>query len=129
MRQFWHAVGRSVDLPRGRAFPIRMMNEDYTLFRGASGRAQIIAENCPHRGAQMHLGWVEDDDIRCVYHGWKYDCSGQCVEAPAESEGFAKNVRIPVFPTGEAYRRDLRIFRPGRTAARFRRIPSRTARA
>ncbi len=103
MRQFWHALYRSEDLPNGRAVPIRIMNEDYTLFRGASGRAQIIAEKCPHRGAMMHLGWVEDDTIRCVYHGWKYDCSGQCVEAPAEREGFERNVRIPVFPTGEAF--------------------------
>ena len=103
MRQFWHALYRSEDLACGRAVPIRIMNENYTLFRGASGRAQIIAARCAHRGALMHLGWVEDETIRCVYHGWKYDCSGQCVEAPAEREGFERNVRIPVFPTGEAF--------------------------
>jgi 5,5'-dehydrodivanillate O-demethylase len=103
MRRFWHAIMRSEDLPRGRALPIRIMNENYTLFRGTDGRAQIIAERCPHRGALMHLGWVEEASIRCVYHGWKYDCSGQCVEAPAERAGFERNVQIPVFPTGEAY--------------------------
>jgi 5,5'-dehydrodivanillate O-demethylase oxygenase subunit len=103
MRQFWHAIARSDDLPSGRAIPIRIMNEDYTLYRGASGRAQVIAQRCPHRGALMHLGWVENDDIRCVYHGWTYDCSGQCIDAPAERAGFAENVRIPVFPTGEAF--------------------------
>jgi 5,5'-dehydrodivanillate O-demethylase oxygenase subunit len=103
MRRFWHAITRSEDLPAGRALPIRIMGENYTLFRGTAGRAQIMAEKCPHRGAQMHLGWVEEDTIRCVYHGWKYDCSGQCVEAPAERPGFERNVRIPVFPTGEAY--------------------------
>ena len=74
MRQFWHAIDRGEDLPAGRAKPIRIMSEDYTLYRGASGRAQIVAQRCPHRGAPMHLGWVEDDDIRCVYHGWKFDC-------------------------------------------------------
>ena len=73
MRQFWHAICRSVDLPKGRARPVRVMNEDYTLYRGESGRAQLVAQRCPHRGALMHLGWVENDDIRCVYHGWKYD--------------------------------------------------------
>lgn len=103
MRRFWHALARSEDLPRGRAVPIRIMSENYTLFRGASGRAQIIAAKCPHRGAQMHLGWVEEDTIRCVYHGWKYDCSGQCIEAPAERAVFERNVRIPVFPTAEAF--------------------------
>jgi 5,5'-dehydrodivanillate O-demethylase oxygenase subunit len=103
MRQFWHAIARSDDLPNGHAIPIRIMNEDHTLYRGTSGAAHVIAQRCPHRGALMHLGWVENDEIRCVYHGWKYDGSGQCVEAPAEREGFAQNVRIPVYPTGEAF--------------------------
>jgi 5,5'-dehydrodivanillate O-demethylase oxygenase subunit len=103
MRGFWHPIARGVDLAPGHAIPVRVMSEDYTLFRGASGRAQLVAQRCPHRGALMHLGWVQNDDIRCVYHGWKYDCSGQCVEAPAEKEGFAKNVRIATFPTGEAF--------------------------
>jgi 5,5'-dehydrodivanillate O-demethylase len=103
MRQFWHAIALSKDLEPGHAIPVRIMSEDYTLFRGANGRAQIVAQRCPHRGALMHLGWVENDDIRCVYHGWKYDGSGQCVEAPAEKDGFAQNVRIPVYHTGEAF--------------------------
>ena len=103
MRRFWHALARSEDLPPGRTVPIRIMNENYTLFRGTNGRAQIIAERCAHRGALMHLGWVEEESIRCVYHGWKFDCTGQCIEAPAERAGFERNVRIPVFPTGEAY--------------------------
>jgi 5,5'-dehydrodivanillate O-demethylase len=103
MRRFWHPVMRSEDLAPGRALPIRIMNENYTLFRGTAGRAQIMAERCPHRGALTHLGWVEEASLRCVYHGWKFDCSGQCVEAPAERAGFAANVQIPVFPTGEAF--------------------------
>jgi 5,5'-dehydrodivanillate O-demethylase len=103
MRQFWHAIGRSEDLPAGRALPIRIMSHNYTLYRGTSGRAQVVAERCPHRGAQMHLAWVEGDELRCVYHGWKFDCSGQCREAPAERDGFARNVRLATYPTGEAY--------------------------
>jgi 5,5'-dehydrodivanillate O-demethylase oxygenase subunit len=101
MRQFWIAVERADDLPPGRAKPIRIMSEDYTLFRGRSGKAQIIAQRCPHRGALMHLGWVEDDDIRCVYHGWKYDCTGQCIEQPAEMPGYNRKVRIRTWPTRE----------------------------
>jgi 5,5'-dehydrodivanillate O-demethylase oxygenase subunit len=49
----------------------------------------------------MHLGWVEDDDIRCVYHGWKYDCTGQCIEQPAEMPGYNRKVRIRTWPTRE----------------------------
>ena len=101
MRKFWMAVGRSQDLPKGTAKPIRIMSVDYTLYRGESGRAQVIDYRCPHRGAQMHLGWVEGDDIRCIYHGWRYDCTGQCVEQPAEDSSFAAKVRIGTYPTRE----------------------------
>ena len=82
MRQFWLAVHRSEDLAKGDAKPIRIMSEDYTLYRGESGRAQVFDYRCPHRGALLHLGWVEGDALRCLYHGWKFDCSGQC-RAPA----------------------------------------------
>src|SRR5262252_9345772 len=101
MRQFWHAIYRSEDLPAGEAKPIRIMSEDYALYRGASGKAQVIAYRCPHRGAPIHLGWIEEDSIRCLYHGWKYDCSGQCVEQPAEEPGFARKVRLGTYPTRE----------------------------
>ena len=101
MRQFWHAIHRSEDLLAGQAKPIRIMSEDYTLYRGASGRPQVIDNRCPHRHAPMHLGWVEGDDIRCVYHGWKFDCFGQCIEQPAEEASFARKVRIGSYPTQE----------------------------
>jgi 5,5'-dehydrodivanillate O-demethylase len=101
MRQFWIAIDLSQNLKPGQAKPIRIMSEDYALYRGAAGRAQVIAYRCPHRGAQMHLGWVEGDDIRCVYHGWKFDCSGQCLEQPAEEAGFARKVKIRTWPTCE----------------------------
>jgi len=103
IRQFWHAIARSDDLAPGRAIPIRIMSEDYTLYRGHGGKAQVIGYRCPHRGAQLFLGWVEGDDIRCVYHGWKFDGSGQCVEAPAEKPGFEKNVKTRTWPTAEAF--------------------------
>jgi len=113
MRQFWHAVYRGQDLPAGHAKPIRIMSEDYTLYRGHSGIAQIVAQRCPHRGAPMHLGWVEDDAIRCVYHGWKFECSGHCVEQPAEHEGFARKVTIRTYPTREYLGLVFGYFGPG----------------
>ena len=114
MRQFWHAIGRSEDLAAGDAKPIRIMNQDYALYRGASGRAQVIDYRCPHRHAPMHLGWVEGDDIRCVYHGWKYDCTGQCIEQPAEEAGFARKVRIGTYPTEEYLGLIFAYFGPGK---------------
>ena len=101
VRQFWHAVYRSQDLPAGYAKPIRIMSEDFALYRGESGRVQIVDYRCPHRGAPLHLGWVEDDAIRCVYHGWKFDCAGQCVDQPAEEAGFARKVSLRTYPTRE----------------------------
>src|SRR5262249_5453909 len=56
---------------------------------------------CAHRGTQLSTGWVEGDCIRCFYHGWKYDGSGQCVEQPAEDAAFAGKVRIKSYPTEE----------------------------
>jgi 5,5'-dehydrodivanillate O-demethylase len=101
MRQFWLAIHRSEDLAPGHARPIRIMSEDYTLYRGETGKAQVMEHRCPHRGAPLHLGWVEGDAIRCLYHGWKFDCSGQCVEQPAEESGFARKVKARSYPTGE----------------------------
>ncbi|HEU0217828.1 MAG TPA: Rieske 2Fe-2S domain-containing protein [Stellaceae bacterium] len=101
MRRFWIPVYRAEDLPKGQAKPIRVMSEDFALYRGESGVAQVIDYRCPHRGAQMHLGWVEGDDIRCVYHGWKFACSGQCIEMPAEEPGFVRKVQIGTYPTRE----------------------------
>jgi 5,5'-dehydrodivanillate O-demethylase oxygenase subunit len=101
MRRFWMPVMRAEDLPAGEARPIRVMSEDFAIYRGEEGQAQIIDYRCPHRGAMMHLGWVEGNDIRCVYHGWKFDCTGQCNEQPAEEAGFARKVRIGAYPTRE----------------------------
>ena len=101
MRMFWHPVYRSQDLPRSRAVPLKIMNEDFTLYRGETGDAHAVAYRCAHRGTQLSTGWVERDYIRCRYHGWKYDPSGQCVEQPVEAEPFAHKVRIGSYPTQE----------------------------
>lgn len=101
MRRFWHPVYRAKDLPAGHAKPIKIMNEEFTLFRGESGKPQVVAFRCAHRGAQLSAGWVEGECIRCMYHGWKYDASGQCVEQPAEEKPFVEKIRIRSFPTQE----------------------------
>jgi len=125
MRQFWHAVYRSQDLPAGHAKPIRIMSEDYALYRGHSGTVQIVAHRCPHRGAPMHLGWVEDDSIRCAYHGWKFERSGRCIEQPAEEPGFARKVSIRTCPTREYLELVFGYFGPGEPPP-FPHFPHRT---
>jgi 5,5'-dehydrodivanillate O-demethylase len=56
---------------------------------------------CAHRGTQLSTGWVEGDAIRCFYHGWKYDGSGQCIEQPAEDAGFCQKIRVGSYPVQE----------------------------
>jgi len=101
MRSFWQPVFLSRHLQAGHAVPIRVMSEDFTLYRGEGGAAHVVAFRCAHRGTQLSTGWVEGDCIRCFYHGWKYDGSGLCVEQPAEDAGFAAKVRIRSYPTRE----------------------------
>jgi 5,5'-dehydrodivanillate O-demethylase len=98
LRRFWQPVGCSHELSPGQALPIRIMSEDFTLYRGASGTTYLVGNRCAHRGTQLSAGWVENDCIRCFYHGWKYDGAGQCVEQPAEAESFAQKVQIPNYP-------------------------------
>jgi 5,5'-dehydrodivanillate O-demethylase len=63
--------------------------------------AHLVDFRCAHRGTQLSVGWVEQDCIRCFYHGWKYDGTGQCVEQPAEDAAFASKVKIRSWPVRE----------------------------
>jgi 5,5'-dehydrodivanillate O-demethylase len=101
MRRFWQPVYLATKLPAGHAQPIKIMNEDFTVYRGEDGAAHVVAPRCAHRGTQLSTGWVEGDCIRCFYHGWKYDHTGQCVEMPAEDPSFPPKVKIASYPTRE----------------------------
>jgi 5,5'-dehydrodivanillate O-demethylase len=101
LRRFWQPVALAADLPAGHARPLRVMSEDFTLYRGEGGTPHLVAFRCAHRGTQLSTGWVEGDQLRCFYHGWKYDGSGQCVEMPAEDASFPPKVRIASYPTEE----------------------------
>jgi len=101
LRSFWQPVGLSDELKSGRALPIQVMGEEFTLYRGESGTPHVVAGRCAHRGTQLSIGWVEGECIRCFYHGWKYDEKGQCVEQAVEAPNFASKVRIPSYPVYE----------------------------
>jgi 5,5'-dehydrodivanillate O-demethylase len=101
MRQFWHAIYQSRDLRPEWSVPIRILGENLTLFRGSSGSAYLVGNRCAHRGTQLSTGIVEGEGIRCVYHGWKYDGTGQCVDQPSEPCSFADRVRIKSYPCRE----------------------------
>lgn len=101
MRLFWQPVMRGKDLPAGRAKPLEILGEKFTIYRGQNGTPHVTTFRCAHRGTQLSLGWVEGDTLRCRYHGWRFDASGQCVEQPNEDRPFCNKVRIPVYPTRE----------------------------
>ena len=101
LRLFWQPVFCSHELAPGRAMPVRILGEDLTLYRGDTGSPHVIGFRCAHRRTQLSVGWVEGDCLRCFYHGWKYDGSGQCVEQPAEPKPFADKIQIPSYPVTE----------------------------
>ena len=101
LRSFWHPVFRSEDIQVGQAVPIRILGEDFTLYRGDSGKAYIVAPRCAHRLTRLHTGQIHGDKIACLYHGWQYDGTGQCTFQPGEDERFTRNTKIAAYPTEE----------------------------
>ena len=104
-RRFWLPVALASELPGPDCAPVRVkvLNEDLIAFRDSSGRPGIVDAYCPHRGAPMFFGRNEEDGLRCVYHGWKFDVSGACVDLPNAPEGetFKNKVRITAYPCVE----------------------------
>ncbi len=95
LRQFWHPIATAESVRAGEAKSIRILGEDLTLYRGESGAPYLVGGLCAHRRTLLHTGWVQGESIRCIYHGWRYDGSGQCREAPAEGEAIAAKAKIP----------------------------------
>lgn len=110
LRSFWQPVYRAEDLAAGRAVPIKVMGEEFTLYRGEKGETHLVDSRCAHRGTQLSTGWVDGDGIRCRYHGWKYDGEGRCVEQPGEDSEISEfkgskvqglGVKIASYPVKE----------------------------
>lgn len=101
LRLYWQPVLRSQDVVPGRARPVRIMHEDLTVYRGEGGSVHVVQGHCPHRATQLSSGWVEGDDIRCRYHGWKFAADGHCVEQPGEDTGFMDKVAARSYPVEE----------------------------
>ena len=122
LRRFWQPVMRVRDLPAGKARPLEILGEKFTIYRGEDGTPHVVAFRCPHRGTQLSLGWVEGDSLRCRYHGWRYEGSGQCVEQPNEDRPFCDKVKLPIYPTREYLGLIFAYLGEGEPPA-FRRLP------
>jgi 5,5'-dehydrodivanillate O-demethylase oxygenase subunit len=101
LRQFWHPVAISADVLPGKAKKVRLLSEDLTLYRSESGNVHLVAGRCAHRLTMLHTGWIEGEEIRCMYHGWKFDGQGKCVERPAERNCRETNIRIAAYAVRE----------------------------
>src|SRR5262245_44758354 len=86
MREYWIPAIRSSELaaPDGAPIRVRLLGENLIAFRVTSGEIGLIADQCPHRGASLFYGRNEEEGLRCVYHGWKVDVGGSCVDMPSE---------------------------------------------
>jgi phthalate 4,5-dioxygenase oxygenase subunit len=104
-RRYWLPVLLARELPEPDCAPVRvkLLGECLIAFRNTEGRLGLIEEFCAHRGVSLWFGRNEENGIRCPYHGWKYDVTGQCVDLPSEPEGsgMRKNIKLKSYPAIE----------------------------
>ena len=106
MRRYWIPALLAWELPGPDCPPVRvkLLGEELVAFRDTEGRIGLLEERCPHRLASLFLGRNEECGLRCVYHGWKFDVTGRCVDMMNEPDelGFAHKIRATAYPTTEA---------------------------
>ncbi len=104
-RSYWIPALLSSEIPKPDCPParVRILGENLVAFRDTNGNVGLIDRYCPHRRPELFWGRNEECGLRCVYHGWKFDVNGQCVDAPNESDSnFKHKVKIKSYPTFEA---------------------------
>ena len=90
LRHYWYPVAMVRELEEFPVKQIRLLGENWAVFRTERGDYGIVDERCPHRGASLVYGIVDDDGLRCGYHGWKFDTDGTCVDILAEPDSSPK---------------------------------------
>jgi len=101
MRRYWVPVLYAAELEAdGPPQRVRLLGESLIAWRDSDGRPAVVVESCPHRGASMFFGRNEEDGLRCVYHGWKFDVAGACTDMPNEpaESNFKHKIRITAYP-------------------------------
>ncbi|HEY8694756.1 MAG TPA: Rieske 2Fe-2S domain-containing protein, partial [Chloroflexota bacterium] len=105
MRRYWAPFLLSSELPEPNCPPLRvkLLGESLVAYRDSQGRVGLLASHCPHRGASLFFGRNEESGLRCVYHGWKFDLEGRCLDMPNEppESNFKDKVRTTAYPCRE----------------------------
>ena len=125
-RRYWLPALLAEELPGPDCPPVRVeaAAEKLIAFRDTQNRLGLIDEFCAHRGVSLWFGRNEEDGLRCAYHGWKYDVTGQCVDMPSEPDNprLCQRMKLKSYPLRRARRRALDLH--GAARARSRRSPS-----
>jgi 5,5'-dehydrodivanillate O-demethylase len=103
LRRYWMPIAGATEFTHNRIKPVRLMGEDLVLYKDLSGTFGLVQRACAHRRADLSYGFVEKCGIRCNYHGWAYNETGQCVQMPYEDTvapqtGYKKRVTITAYP-------------------------------
>ena len=104
MRHYWQPAALSDELAGDRpVVAVRLLGEDLVLFRDSQGELGLIGRGCPHRGADLCYGRLEDNGLRCPFHGWHFNRNGQCVEQPGEPVGSSmhEHIKTTAYPVTE----------------------------
>jgi 5,5'-dehydrodivanillate O-demethylase oxygenase subunit len=106
MRRYWHPIAATSQLPDSGTMAVRILAEDLVLYRTPNGNLGLVEPHCAHRRAGLVYGIPEETGLRCTYHGWLYDASGQCIEQPYEAfvdpnNRYKDRIRIQAYPVQE----------------------------
>src|SRR5215475_13289815 len=95
LRRYWQPVALTEELNSPRPVKaVRVLGQDFVVFRDESGNYGLLHRHCAHRGADLAYGRLEDGGLRCSFHGWLFDTTGRCLETPAEPLGSTFHKRI-----------------------------------
>jgi phenylpropionate dioxygenase-like ring-hydroxylating dioxygenase large terminal subunit len=103
LHQFWHPVALADEL-NNQPLAVKLLDEPIVLWR-AAGKPVALHDLCIHRGTRLSLGWVENDNLVCRYHGWSYDCAGACTRIPSipQDRPIPRKARVPRYGCAEKY--------------------------
>jgi len=104
IRRYWQPVALAEELEQDTPLPVRIMAENLVLFRQPNGAPALIERRCPHRGMDLSYGRLEPEGLRCLYHGWLFSPTGQCLQQPNEpaASTFKDRIQHRGYPCVEA---------------------------
>lgn len=82
----WYPIALGADIPENATRAVRLDGKELVIWRGGDGAVHVWEDRCPHRGMRLSYGFVRDNALNCLYHGWQYSAAGPCVRIPAHPD-------------------------------------------